>query len=270
MVFPVKISNTEAIKNATNIKQISNILLPFNILYFSFSRIYNDGTRIYLSNSPEWMEVVNERFYMVSITNKPFSKYESVKLLWSQLGGLEILKAAKEHSTMGHGFIEIQKKEKYCDIYMYATDVNNIGFETFYLNNLDLLQNYQDYFLETAGSIIDKVQSDRSIFPRSIVEENLYSKPFHEKNSDDIIDPEKRKIFYKKINYINGISNSENECLIYLAHGMTAKEVAKILKISPRTVESHIQNMKIKLNCYNKSELINKFWAKKIHFIDKE
>jgi DNA-binding CsgD family transcriptional regulator len=44
----------------------------------------------------------------------------------------------------------------------------------------------------------------------------------------------------------------------YLIRGNTAKVIAKKLNISPRTVEMHINNIKIKLGVKSKSELIDK------------
>lgn len=59
---------------------------------------------------------------------------------------------------------------------------------------------------------------------------------------------------------IDGIhlSNRETLCLYYTIHGKTAKEIAKELSISYRTVEIHLAHIKEKLNCHSKSELIDK------------
>ncbi len=48
----------------------------------------------------------------------------------------------------------------------------------------------------------------------------------------------------------------EAQCLFYSANGYSAKEVAHLLKLSPRTIETHLENIKTKLNCRNKLELI--------------
>lgn len=50
----------------------------------------------------------------------------------------------------------------------------------------------------------------------------------------------------------------EHECVYYLSRGCTFLEIAEKLCISPRTVEAHITNIKIKLDVKTRSELIVK------------
>ena len=47
----------------------------------------------------------------------------------------------------------------------------------------------------------------------------------------------------------------EYECVDYLIRGKTAEEIAIILNISRRTAETHVQNIKRKMNCYNQLRL---------------
>lgn len=54
------------------------------------------------------------------------------------------------------------------------------------------------------------------------------------------------------------ITRREFNCLFYLMRGKTAKEIALLLHISKRTVEAHINNIKLKMTCRTKSELISK------------
>jgi len=72
------------------------------------------------------------------------------------------------------------------------------------------------------------------------------------------INTQKKPVFAlgKKINDIE-LSVRQKQCLFFLLYGKTAKAIANILKISPRTVETHIDNMKIKFGCRSKSELID-------------
>lgn len=54
------------------------------------------------------------------------------------------------------------------------------------------------------------------------------------------------------------LTNREVECLCLFMRGMTIKLIAKALNISPRTVESHWNNIKVKMQISSKAELIEK------------
>jgi DNA-binding CsgD family transcriptional regulator len=60
---------------------------------------------------------------------------------------------------------------------------------------------------------------------------------------------------------VNGyvkFTNRELDCAKLLIKGCRIKEIAKIINLSPRTVETHINNLKIKFDCRDKIELIIK------------
>lgn len=66
------------------------------------------------------------------------------------------------------------------------------------------------------------------------------------------------------------LSKRERECLLYIVHGKTAKDIAKILGISNRTVESYIEHLKKKLHSLNKAHLIdNAIKSGLIEIVDK-
>lgn len=52
------------------------------------------------------------------------------------------------------------------------------------------------------------------------------------------------------------LSSREKEILYYVIRGKTSKMIGKVLDLSYRTVEIHIENIKNKLKCNKKSELI--------------
>ncbi len=49
----------------------------------------------------------------------------------------------------------------------------------------------------------------------------------------------------------------EAECMILLLRGKTINGVANVLNLSPRTVEYYIKNMKAKVGCRTKFELVD-------------
>lgn len=52
------------------------------------------------------------------------------------------------------------------------------------------------------------------------------------------------------------LSLQQEKVLNYLCRGLTAKEIGKIMKVSDRTIETHIEILKKKLDCRTKYELI--------------
>jgi DNA-binding NarL/FixJ family response regulator len=69
---------------------------------------------------------------------------------------------------------------------------------------------------------------------------------------------------YTKINHFNYeddsayITQKKAEGLVLLCKGRTVKAAAR-LKLSPRTIEDYINNIKARLNLYSKSQLIEFF-----------
>lgn len=54
------------------------------------------------------------------------------------------------------------------------------------------------------------------------------------------------------------LTERQSECLFYLLRGFTVPMIAERLFVSRRTVESHIENIKLKVGCFTKSELVEK------------
>lgn len=57
------------------------------------------------------------------------------------------------------------------------------------------------------------------------------------------------------------LTKRERECLLLLLKGKTAKEIANTLKISPKSVESYLNNAKVKFKCYTRTQLFEKAFA---------
>ena len=51
------------------------------------------------------------------------------------------------------------------------------------------------------------------------------------------------------------LTKREIECVDWYLKGKTAYEISLILKLSKRTIESHVENVKVKLNCINMAQL---------------
>jgi len=54
------------------------------------------------------------------------------------------------------------------------------------------------------------------------------------------------------------LTQKEKECIYELAKGKSAKQIAHALRNSPRTIETHLQNIKQKLGCHTRAQIIEK------------
>ena len=56
----------------------------------------------------------------------------------------------------------------------------------------------------------------------------------------------------------HNLSKRQMECLFFLLRGKTHKEIGGILGLSQRTVDSYIDEIKFKMNCFTQAQLIEK------------
>jgi DNA-binding CsgD family transcriptional regulator len=70
------------------------------------------------------------------------------------------------------------------------------------------------------------------------------------------------KKFFLGMQYKNVyFTNREAEVMVQLLQGKTLSAAAAVLNLSPRTIEFYVKNMKTKLACRTKSELIGKVFT---------
>ncbi len=78
----------------------------------------------------------------------------------------------------------------------------------------------------------------------------------------DFLNPTKNTNITGNIEFLQststvGLTNREMDCLYYTLRGKSAKAIAPILNISSKTIEFHLEKIKMKFNCRTKMELID-------------
>lgn len=53
------------------------------------------------------------------------------------------------------------------------------------------------------------------------------------------------------------VTKREFECMFWLSNGLTAKEIAREMDISSRTVESYMKKIRLKTNLHRRSHIIS-------------
>lgn len=72
------------------------------------------------------------------------------------------------------------------------------------------------------------------------------------------VNGDKYRLYFVCENEQYYFTRREVECIVHLLDGRTVAETADLLDLSRRTVEYYVNNMKMKLGCHSKQELLRK------------
>lgn len=246
-------SNHIFFRLADDISAISRPLhMHLLIHYFAFKRTYLDGSKIYLFNHPEYYQHwFNKQYYLIGNREAKPTAYTDGYDLWECLPDpYKLYQEGADNFNIAHGLTITRKHQDHCDFFFFATNRENHEVKRLYLDRRDIFERYCDYFLEYSTSSISKAESAKVILPFSTKLISIGSASAIENFLNDI-DCSKHNGLYR-------LTSRQAECAYHLAKGMSYKEIAIILGgLSPRTIEEHVYNIRQKLNCRNKSELIS-------------
>lgn len=222
------------------------------ITAFGYTRIYNDGARFVLFNRADWIEhCYNKGFVYATRLNRHPSCYQSGYFLWDAWApdhpGHDLVGKDGAEFNLGRGISILDKTENYLDKFEFASTPNNYSINNFYINNLEFLQSFIDYFKSNAGVLITEAIKNRAIVPHT-TEVDMFNDYADTQASNALLiklDPNSsmkstREIFHP------ALTIREKECLYWLIKGKTGPGIALILGISPRTVEKFIGSLKDK------------------------
>lgn len=255
-----------AIVSHQRVFAICNLLFrSTQVNYFDYTREYDDYSRIWLGTNPHWTLYLYDKEY-VKVTD--FRK--NGKLLntgWYTWDGLaksvhfqkerelfySKLSDAKNCFKIMNGIALVENQHQFREYYSFGTNNPDCQIIDEYLLHKESFDTFILYFKQEAHDLIKKANDQRIILPYSR-KEKIFIDP-----------PENQNCFEIDKYFLNGkyrdiyLSKRQYECLKYLAQGNKIKAVAKILAISPKTVESHLELIKRKLSCHTTSQLLDIF-----------
>lgn len=240
------------------IGQIVKHLQLIDISFFQFVRAYKDGSITTLSNNDAWLELfLKEELYNMGFFSSNVFNLADGSYLWNSVPRGDVCAIAKTSFHIDHGLTILKKYETYANIYLFAANEANFYINNLYLNKLDLLFNFVNYFDSQIEELISKndikiiTNRDISFFCDTI----------------DQIKPENYDLFSTGIKR-NGyfyLHNGKNikltprqfDCVSLLLKGYPNKVIASQLSLSTRTCEHYIEAVKDKFDCHSRSDLIS-------------
>lgn len=252
---------------ANQVVDICKPLEKIDVDFFAHVRTIEDGSLSMLCNRPDIAIACAESqlYHNAKYTKHP-RYYTSGFYLWNN----DIRTEHEEmHSqllqTLGisNGMTIIRKEATHCDFFHFATSPANAHINHFYVNNLDTFSRFADFFLEKAYQLIMLSEKCRiHILPENQDLANLIG------SEDSQLDGLFSRNFLEAniIEESIKLSKRQKECLYWLLRGKTASEIAEVLQLSRRTIETYINHIKVKFHCNSKTELV----VKGLKFITKE
>jgi len=232
---------------------------------FLYAKIYDDDRCFGLISNKNWQShhfnkqypitptipkniLSNEFFYLITPNIIPNNFYQAINDFRNLL-------------NMDYPLLMIERKVGYYELYMFCTYLNNESIINFYLNSMGLFENFKLYFKDKASKLIQAASKNIIPIPvkmRSPIKGINFK---NEMKSNDTLRLNQEIKRYQLPDEFNKkyLTKMEFICLAYTSQGYTIKEIGKILHRSERTIESHINHLKTKLNCSKKSSLTQIF-----------
>lgn len=232
----------------------------FGIEYFTYHRIDDEGKYTVLVDRPDWAQhYVQEQIYLQDPYLRHPSCYQSGISLIETHGSKEyremLLDAGKKVMNVDMGAFLIEKKENSVEFFGYSGNKESSALQSLYLNHPQILRSFAAHFKRSLHSILAQMTVETS----SLVD--LKGDDYFCKQTicPDVA-PEMRLAYYRDLGFeaqnAEKLSRREKQCLKLLIESKSAKETAQVLGLSPRTVESYFENIKCKLSCWSKQEVL--------------
>lgn len=240
-----------SIRYDRKLKEICTHLGQLGFSYFGYYSIDECGNFVMLSNYPEQLSFYyrNEFYLEEPYLTFPGNFRSGCVMVPSTLNP-ESQKISIKEFHYDHLFLKLHCKDQSIEGYIFADEYLNPSNGAKFFPKLDLLDRFAFFFKQEARGIIQKIRSEGYNLKR-------------EKNEAFYSDVSKLPLAKKNpfeeafLNKISPLSPRERECVELFKQGYTAHATASILGISQRTVEFYFDNIKGKLNCSSKWQLLD-------------
>ncbi len=233
----------------------------FGVGYFTYHQIDEMGKYVVLVDRPDWAErYVSEKIFL----NDPYLRhpqvYNSGLCLVENNGNEEykkkIVKEGKAILNADIGVMLIQKQEDRVEFFGFAGNKTS-ALNDIYLNHPGLLKSFTAYFKNNIAHLLTKMSEEATSLLTLKGEDFLCNFPVNSGISAHSHFAYLKDLGLKvEVERAKKLSRRERECLKFLIEEKSAKETAAILGLSPRTIEFYFENIKDKLSCWSKQEVL--------------
>ena len=239
------------IPNASKIKALTAPLKDcLDISSFSYGCVEADGRLVGLGNSPDVIEIYHEtKGYLIDPHISHPHLLRSGVIFVPDAFGAEHLEPVCQKANIDHILAIILRSGDQVECCHFGVKAKKEEARAVFYNYLDVLYKFITYFKREAYHLIEQERQKGFNIKEtrgSTFIENDFVSPLL-KNDPNVI---------KFLKLVMPLSAREQECLELFKQGESAQTTGAILGLSPRTVEFYFENIKNKLGCQTKSDLL--------------
>lgn len=247
----------------TSAPEVHKIVAPLthvlNIKHFRYLKLYGDGSRILLSNYPDYTRFTYESDrYQAMWFDGEFPEYlKDGQYAWcsNKLNNTTNQATLEEeiNNLMGlyHGVTFVSEGLNYFEIFCFDT-VEPIIYHV----EKKLFSRFMLYFKDQARKLIAQAENEKIFIP---LKKNIFDFFENKKSSKSLefLENTKMNRYYLSGKYSNiYLTAKEKKCVDWLIQGKTAEETAAIEGVHLKTVQCHLENIRKKLGCYKQTQLV--------------
>lgn len=246
----------------TSAKAVDKIARPlqenFGIMHFRYLKLFNDGSRIILSNRPDCVQFMyGEGHYNEMWFDGNFPDFlctgrhvwDVMRVLTENNKITPLEAEINRNLKLSHGLTFIFSGQQCHEIYTFDSNHTSV-----YQFQNRFLSRFVSYFKDQAAQLLLKANMERIVIPQSkiIPVENGMNQP-----EIDFFNKTQVNRYYLSGNYSDVyLTEKEMRCVYWLVNGKSAEEMAFIEGNTKKTIQCYFENIRVKLNCYKQTQII--------------
>lgn len=229
----------------------------FNINHFWYYRITDNGLYSYAGTHQAWSEYCFDNSMLNHFTclRHPDLVPKGITLMKSAANHDygKVLETAWEKFRINFNINLVARTSDGVEAFGFATSFNDPHADERLINHLPLLQVFIKSFKSSQKSLLDVLENNQVDLSAQFGQQ-YYESP------KSVSLPFERNKFLKAMGFERYLSLTprEKSILKFISSGYPASYIAGELQLSKKTVENYLANIKCKLACATKTQLINK------------
>lgn len=224
-------------------------LKQIEIDFFAYLKTCSKQQHILLCTDQAWLHQFYDAAYcQILVRQIPAFKGS---LLWSSIDPEPIFKNAREQFGYASGLVIVEPSSNNVERYLFASKSAEAEVGGIYGYNLDVFHRFIHFFKDQCAELIESL--DKNALP--IISESANTLKIRRKTHKAEVIQFFQQTPVKRFNIkLNGqdvfIPKREAQIMAMMRVGLTAKEMAKKLDISHRTIEFYRNNLKRRLEVF--------------------